>query len=310
MMNTSIMKLFMKKTVYLSEVLAESAYNRLKKNFNIVSDFNNPEKIDGIITRKISITREILSKTRNCKIVANHGTGVDQIDCEAAAEFEIPVVSAPGLNAQSVAELTLGFIISLSYKMKFCDSGMQQGKFEKFGLPELQGTEVSNKKLGLIGSGYIAKALAELMKTAFNADIYCYNPHRSEDELKALGFKKIDSIKELLKICDFVSVHVPLNEDTKDLINSENLSSASPNLILVNTSRGGIINEDDLYDALVNHKIKAAACDVFEQEPPAKDSKLLSLPNFIGTLHVGGSTAEALERVSNKTVDNIESYLL
>lgn len=300
----------MKKTVYLSEVLADSAYQRLTDKYNIVSDFSQPEKIDGIITRKIAITREILSRTVNCKIVANHGTGTDQIDLIAAKEFGIPVVSAPGLNAKSVAELAMGFIIALSYKMKFSDSGMQQGKFARFGLPELQGTEVSEKKLGLIGSGYTAKELSRMMMAAFSCKVYCYNPGKTQEQLNEMGFSKVEKAEDLLAECDFVSVHAPLNNQTKNLINAEVLKKANPNLILVNTARGGIINEDDLYEALVSGKIKAAACDVFTAEPPAKENKLLSLPNFIGTLHVGGSTAEALERVSNKTVDNIEEYLL
>lgn len=300
----------MKKTVYLSEPLAPGAYARLVKNFNVVSNFENPEIIDGIITRKIAITREILEKTKNCKVIANHGTGTDQIDCDATRELGIAVASAPGLNALSVAELAMGMIISLSYKMKFCDSGMQEGRFAKFGLPELQGNEVTGKKLGLVGSGNIARELARLMKSAFNVEVFCYNPGRSEQELAELGFKKVDSVENLLLLCDFVSIHAPLTDKTKNLINASTFEKANPNLILVNTSRGGIVNENDLCFALKNGKIKAAGCDVFVTEPPAADFELLHLPNFMGTLHVGGSTAEALERVGNKTVENLELHLL
>jgi len=213
------------------------------------------------------------------------------------------------LNAHSVAELALGFILALSFKMKYLDSGMQQGKFNRFGQKDTQGNEIYGKKLGLIGSGYIARELSGMMKSAFGATVYCYNPRRTSDELKALGFIKVDSLEELFASCDFISVHIPLNDETRNLINKKLLDVANPSCILVNTSRGGIINEKDLYQVLKENKIKAAACDVFEKEPPEADNPLLALPNFIGTLHVGGSTKEALEKVGNKTVDNVEQYV-
>lgn len=300
----------MRKKVHLSEELAPSAYNRLKEKFEIVTDFEHPEELDAIITRKIKIDRNIISRAKKCKVICNHGTGTDQIDLAAAKEAGIAVESAPGLNARSVAELALGFIMALSFKMKFNDSGMQEGKFSKFGLPELQGNEVFGKKVGLIGSGNIARQLAAILKQSFNAKIYCWNNHRSKEELSQLGFEKVESLSELFKICDIISIHTPLTEETKNLINKDILKAANPDLILVNTARGGIINESDLYEALSTGKIKAAACDVFVQEPPAPATAnpLLALPNFLGTLHVGGSTAEALDRVGNKCIDNLEKY--
>lgn len=299
----------MKKRIYLSEELAPSAYNRLLEKYKIVQTFDEPELIEGIITRKIAITREIISKVKNCKVIANHGTGRDQIDVKAAEEYGIPVINAEGLNAHSVAELALGFFLSLSFKMKYLDSGMQIGKFQNFGQKDTQGNEIYGKKLGILGSGYIARELADMMTKAFGATVFCYNPHRTCEELKALGFIKVNTLEELFTGCDFISIHIPLNDETRNLINKKILEQANPELILVNTSRGGIINENDLYEALKENKIKAAACDVFEKEPPEKDNSLLALPNFIGTLHVGGSTKEALEKVGNKTVDNIEQYV-
>lgn len=300
----------MKKRVYLSEEIAKSAYDRLSENFEIVTNFDKPEELNGIITRKIAISREIISKAKKCKIIANHGTGTDQIDLEAAKEFNIPVVSASGLNARSVAELTLTFFLALSYKLKFIDSGVQKGQFSRFDLPELQGNEVRGKNLGVIGSGYVAQALGRTMKISFGATAYCYNPHQTKQELANAGFVKVDTLQELFRLCDFVSVHAPLTDETRNLINKDIFEKANPNLILVNTARGGIVNEQDLYQALVEKRIKAAACDVFEQEPPAQDNPLFTLPNFIGTTHVAGSTKEALERVGNATVDAIEKYLL
>lgn len=292
-------------TVHLSEPIAQSAYDRLAKEFKITDSLDHPEELDGIITRKIAVPGDLIRKASRLKVIANHGTGADQIDLKTAEECGVQVLSAPGQNARSVAELTVGSFLSLSYKMKYADQGLQKGCFERFGTPDLQGNEIYGKKLGLIGSGNIAKEVARIMGTAFGVQIYCWNPHKSDDELAKLDFIKTDTISDLLKVTDMASVHIPLTTDTMNLIGDKELSSANKDLLLVNTSRGGIINESALYNALLQGQIKGAACDVFLQEPPSRDNPLLSLPNFIGTPHVGGSTKEALERVGNLTVDNI-----
>lgn len=299
-----------KQTVLVTEPIDSSVLKRLTDRYNVISSVNqsNIKEINAVLTRKMAVNRDFISKAVNLKVIANHGSGADQIDLQAAKEYGVKVLSAPGLNALSVAELVLGFFINLSFKIKYSDEGLRIGQFTSFGIPELQGNEISGKNLGLIGSGNIARHLAKLM-SPFNMNIYCWNPHKSAQELRELGFKKVDSIKELLNKCDFVSIHIPLNSETKNLINGESFSNANPNLILVNTSRGGIVNETDLYAALVNKKIKGAACDVFTKEPPSKDLPLLHLANFLATPHIGGSTKEALERVGNKTVDNIISVL-
>lgn len=298
-----------KQTVLVTETIAPSAMARLVEKYNVVSNFDDPEQINAVLTRKISVTKEFMEKAKNLKVIANHGAGTDQIDLQAAQEFGIPVLSAPGLNALSVAELAVGFFISLSFKMKFADQGLAQGKFESFGLPELSGNEISGKKLGILGSGNIARELTRIMKSAFKNDIYCWNPHKNAQQLSELGFTKVDDLETLFSTCDLISVHIPLNSETKNLINRQLLQNANPNLLLVNTARGGIINETDLYEALVNKKIRGAASDVFTKEPPSKDNPLLTLHNFIATPHLAGSTQEALERVGNATVDNIISVL-
>lgn len=296
------------KKIYLSEAISPVARKRLENKYQIIENFDHPEELDGIITRNKKIDRDIISRASNCRVISNHGTGKDHIDLKAAEKKNIPVESAPGLNARSVAELTLGFFLALTYKMKFINQGMMDGKFSQVGTSELQGNELYKKRVGILGSGYVAKELSRMLKNSFDAEIYCWNPHRTKEELSALGFEKIESLEKLFAECDFISVNIPLKPETKNLISEKILEQANPNLILVNTARGGIINEDALYNALISGKIKAAACDVFVQEPPQKNHPLLSLPNFIGTLHVGGSTHEALERVGNKTVDNIEKF--
>lgn len=298
-----------KKLVYLNEPIAPVAYKKLTSKYEVVSSYDRISEISAIITRKENVTRDIISRAPNLKIISDHGTGTDMIDLEAAKEFNVKVTNTPGLNAESVAELALGFFIALNFKIKLNNTGMQEGKFKKFGLPELSGNEIYGKKLGVIGSGYIAQKLAFIMKTAFNAQCYSYNPHKTAQELKEKGFTKIETLQELFSSMDLISVHCPLTQETQNLINKNILENANPNLLLVNTSRGGIVNETDLYNALLNNKIRGAALDVFTKEPPEAENPLLKLSNFLGTLHVGGSTQEALDRVGLATVDNVINVL-
>ena len=295
--------------VYLAEPISDVAYKLLSDHFEITDSLEHPEELDGMLIRCAPVTRELIEKAVKLKIISEHGTGVDSIDVKAAEEHGIKVTNTPGLNAQSVAELAVSFILSLSRKIKYVDKGLQKGSFTRFGQPDLIGNEVSGKKLGIIGCGNIANKVATIMKTAFNAQVYCWNPRRSTEYISSLGYKKIESIKELLSICDFVSVHIPLTDETKNLITEKEFETANPNLILVNTARAGIVNEKDLYNALIMSKIKAAACDVFESEIPSQDNPLLALDNFTGTLHIGASTTECLGSVGLASVQNLIDYL-
>lgn len=296
--------------VYLSEYIAPSALKRLKETCEVVDTFDQIEEIDGIITRRTQITQEIIEKATHLKVICQHGVGLDYIDVKTAQKHDIPVLNVPGQSAESVAELAVCFIMAISRKLKYVDQGMQKGLFEAFGDSRLIGHEIYGQKLGLVGSGNIAKRVAEMMKAAFHCDIYCYNPRRSKEELANLGLKKVETLQALFHDMDIVSIHIPLTPDTENLISEEVFKNANPNLLLVNTARGSIVNEKALYKALTEGQIAAAASDVFDVEVPDKDYPLLHLDNFISTLHVGGSTKEALDRVSNKALDNLFSILL
>lgn len=293
------------KTVYLNDPISPNAVNRLKAHVKLVDNFDHPEEIDAIIVRQQYCTKEIIDKVKNCKLIQMHGVGLERIDVEAAKAAGIPVSNVHGGNAQSVAELTVAFILALSRKLTYINDGVRKGTFTKFGLPETEGNEVSGKTLGLVGGGQIAQLTARIMKTAFGTKLLVYDPFLDDETCKELGFGKINDLKELFSKSDFVSIHVPLLDSTRHMINEEVLSSAKPGLILINTARGGIVDESALYDALVSGKIKAAGMDVFEQQPPRTDHPLLGLDNFIGTMHIGGSTKEALERNGKIVVDHV-----
>lgn len=293
------------KTVYLNDNISPDAVARLKKHVRLVDNFDNPEEIDAIIVRQQYCTKEIIDKVTNCKIIQMHGVGLERIDVDAAKAAGILVCNVHGGNAQSVAELAVTMILALSRKLTYINDGVRKGKFERFGMPETEGFEVSGKTLGLVGGGQIAQLTANIMRRAFNTDILVYDPFLSDERCRELGFTKVDNLKSLFAGSDFISIHVPLSDSTRHMIDKDVLECAKSGLILVNTARGGIVDENALYNALITGKLRAAGMDVFEQQPPRTDNPLLSLDNFIGTIHIGGSTKEALERNGRIVVDNV-----
>ncbi len=296
-------------TVYLNEHISPNAVNRLKKHVRVVDNFDHPEEIDAIIVRQQYATKEIIDQVKNCKLIQMHGVGLERVDLEAAKNAGIPVKNTPGGNARSVAELSVGLMLALSRKINYIYEGIKKGKFTRFGMPETEGNEIYGKVLGLVGGGQIARLTAGIMTAAFGAKVLVYDPFLDEEKCKEFGFEKIATLNELFSKSDFISIHVPLLDSTKHMINKEVLESSKPGLILINTARGGIVEENDLYEALVSGKVKAAGMDVFEEQPPKADNPLFTLDNFIGTLHIGGSTAEALERNGKIVVDNIFAAL-
>ncbi len=293
------------KTVYLNDHISETAVERLKAKVKLVDNLDNPEEIDAIIVRQQYCTKEMIDKVKNCKLIQMHGVGMERIDVKAAEEAGIPVKNVHGGNAQSVAELSVGLLLALSRKITYINDGVKKGKFKTFGMPETEGNEISDKTLGLVGGGQIARLTAKIMTSAFRAKVLVYDPFLSEESCRELGFEKKETLEELFSQSDFISIHVPLLDSTRHIINKSVLDSSKKGLILINTARGGIVDEAALYEALVEGKIKAAGMDVFEEQPPKTDNPLLSLDNFIGTIHVGGSTREALERNGKVVVDNV-----
>lgn len=295
----------MKPKVYLSDEISPSARARLARRTDLVKTYDHPETLDAIIIRRAYCPRKILARCSRLKIIAMHGVGTDRIDMDAAREFGIPVISVPGEAAQSVAELAVADLLALNRQIKKINIGLCRGRYTRFGDPRFISPEVRGKTLGLIGSGSIARRTAQIMRDGFGVKTLCYNPHRTAEECQSLGFQKVADLPELFHRSDFVSVHATLSPETRGMVNTDVLRASNPNLILVNTSRGEIVNEADLYRALISGQIRGAASDVFAQEPPAPDNPLLSLENFIATCHIGGSTAEAMDRVGNRVVDNV-----
>ena len=290
--------------VYLNDPIAQSAIERLKSHVEIVDNFDHPEELDAIIVRQQYCTGDVIRKAKRCKLIQQHGVGLDRIDVRAAEECGIPVKNTPGVNSRSVAEYTVAMMLDLSRKVTEIDKKTRKGMIPRFGMPETIGNEITHKRLGLIGSGHIAHEVAQICRDGFHMEICCCNPHHSDAEIREMGFIPI-SFKEVFAACDYVSLHCLLTPETRHLVDHKCFENCNPDLILINTARGGLVDEEALYEALSSGKIAAAGLDVFENQPPAADNPLLSLDNFLAGMHVAGSTYEALERNGKAVVDSV-----
>lgn len=290
--------------VYLNDPIALSALERLKAHVKIVDNYDHPEELDAIIVRQQYCPGEVIRRATRCRLIQQHGVGLDRIDVEAAREAGIPVRNTPGINSRSAAEYTVAMMMDLSRKVTEIDKKTRKGLLSAFGMPETVGFEMTGKRLGLIGSGNVARHVAQICRDGFHMEIFCHNPHRSEEELRDMGFMPA-SLRELFTACDYVSLHCLLTPESYHVIDASCFEDCNPRLILINTARGGLIDEAALYDALVSGGITAAGLDVFEEQPPSTDNPLLTLDNFLAGMHVAGSTYEALERNGKAIVDSV-----
>jgi len=252
-----------------------------------------------VIRSSTKINKDILQEANKLKIIARCGVGIDNIDIEEATNKEIYVTNSPNANIISVAELTIGLIISAARNIHTSNNSLKDKNWDR---NKFLGTELYKKQLGLIGFGKAAKEVAKRL-TAFGMDIVFYDPYVdvSVDEANKV------ELDELLKTSDVISIHVVKNEETKNMINDEKLNLIKKGGILVNTSRGGIVDEVALFKRSSDHVI-FAGLDVFSQEPP-DINETFSTSNIVTTPHLGASTQEAQLRAGLETVQNISDIL-
>ena len=271
-----------------------------------------PEQISGkiedfdvvIVRSRTKLTKDLIEKASKCKIIARVGVGLDNIDQNAAKEKGIRVINAVEGAMNAVAELVIGLMLSLAREIPRADREVRNGNWIK---KELMGTELRGKYLGIVGLGNIGKRLGRLAR-ALNMNIIGFDVVPIDDEFsKEVGLMKTD-LDTLLASSDYVSLHVPLLDSTKHMINSTKMESMKNTARIINTSRGGVIDEEALYDALKNGQLGGAALDVFEVEP-ATSNKLATLPNFISTPHMGAQTKEAQSLAANVIAEKIIQIL-
>ncbi|WP_414470478.1 phosphoglycerate dehydrogenase [Methanobacterium sp. ACI-7] len=286
----------MSQKVIIADQINEKGIEDLKEVAEVVVDtaitqeelINKIKDFDAIIVRsRTKVTRDVIEAAEKLKIIARAGVGVDNVDVEAATEKGIMVVNAPESTSITVAEHAFGLIMSLARKISIADKSVKEGKWEK---GRFMGMELYGKTLGIIGMGRIGTQVAIRAK-AFGMDIMVYDPYITEEAGAELGVTVVE-LDYLLRNSDVMTIHVPLTPETKHLIAAKEFEIMKENAIIVNCARGGIINEEDLYDALKEGQIAGAGLDVFEQEPP-EGSSLLELDNLVATPHIGASTKEA-----------------
>lgn len=284
---------------------AEKVGEVVKWNDESISDWHDA---NAIIVRTAKVTKEKILQAPNLKIVAKHGIGTDNIDIEAAKELGIIVTNTPHANMESVAELAVSLILSCARKIPMALNMINEG-LNTLAPKELTGVELAGKTAGLIGLGRIGQRVGDILKNGFNMNVIGFDPYLSSEAAEKLGIKMYEDLKEMLKASDVVNVSVPLVPSTVDLISKDELEVMKESSILVNTSRGKIVNEADLFEALSTNKIGAAALDVFETEPPSNENRLFELDNFIGTPHIGAATEEALIRMGQTSIEEIERVI-
>lgn len=257
-----------------------------------------------IVRSRTTITKDLIEKATKCKIIARVGVGLDNIDTEAAKSKNIRVINAVEGAMNAVAELVLGLMLGMARDIPRADREIRNGNWIK---KELMGSELSGKYLGIVGLGNIGKRLARLAR-GLNMNIIGFDVVPIDPEFaKEVGLMKAD-LDTLLQSADYVSLHVPLLDSTKHMINAERISKMKKTARIINTSRGGTIDEEALYEAIKAGNLGGAALDVFEVEP-ATGNKLATLPNVICTPHIGAQTKEAQSLAANVIAEKVIQIL-
>jgi phosphoglycerate dehydrogenase-like enzyme len=259
------------------------------------------QEADGIIVGLDRIDRPLLEALPRLKIVAKYGVGVDNIDLEALKERGIALGWTGGTNKRSVSELTLGLMLGLCHHAFETSAQLRRGYWNKSG-----GFLLSGKTVGIIGCGHIGGDLLTLLKP-LGCRVLVYDIRDVSQNCKREGAEQIGSLEALLRLSDIVSLHVPLTSETYHLLNRERLSWMKSEAFLINTSRGSVVEESALKQALQEKKLAKAALDVFEEEPP-RDSDFLHLESLIATPHIAGSAKEAIEAMGRSAIQHLVDF--
>ena len=281
-------------------------------NFEIIDGTNLEEikkkiiECDGISIRTAKLPAEVIRGAKNLKVISRHGVGYDNIDLEAAKEKNITISITATANAVAVAEHVMFMLLNISKRKDMYDKTVKSGRFnDRNKLPKT--IELWNKNILIMGFGRIGKSLIKRC-IGFEMNVYIYDPFVSKEEIESLGGKKIEDLKEGVKKMDALTLHMPLNEKTKNIINYDILKNMKKNCIIINASRGGIINENDLNKSLNENKIFGAGLDVFDTEPPDNDNPLLKNDKTFLSPHTAAFTEECMVRMGKETIQNIIDF--
>lgn len=262
------------------------------------------EDIDGLYCLLTeTIDEALLKKAKKLKVVSNMAVGYNNIDIEAAKQREIIVTNTPGVLTETTADLTFALLMATSRRIVEASDYLRKGDWKTWSPMQLTGQDIFGATIGIIGMGRIGEALACRAK-GFNMNVIYHNRSRKIDVEKELHVAYVE-MDELLKQSDFVCVMTPYTKDTHHLISKRELQLMKNTAILINTARGGIVDEDALYDALKNNEIWAAGLDVFDKEPVNVDHPLLTLPNVVALPHIGSASINTRLKMANLAADNL-----
>lgn len=301
-----------KPVVLIAEELSPATIDALGPDFEI-RQVNGADRAallpaladaDAVLIRSATkMDAEAIAAAGQLKVIARAGVGLDNVDIKAATEAGVMVVNAPTSNIVSAAELTVAHILSLARNVPAAHNSLAQGQWKR---SSFTGTELFEKTVGVIGLGRIGALVAERLN-GFGVRLVAYDPYVTSARAQQLGVELL-SLEELLEQSDFVTIHMPKTAETVGLISAEQLRRMKPTAYVVNVARGGLIDEDDLFEALSSGEIAGAGIDVFNSEPPA-DKKLLALPNIVVTPHLGASTEEAQEKAGVSVAKSVRLAL-
>jgi phosphoglycerate dehydrogenase-like enzyme len=262
------------------------------------------DDVVGMIVGIDPLPVRVLKSCKKLRAVSKYGVGLDNIDLQAAAALGIKVASAVGSNNISVAELAIALLFESARHVSAMNAGVKNG-----GWTRVPGIELTGKTLGVVGGGQIGKEVAKRAR-GLCMDVLLYDPYyRDYEFLNQHGIIRCEKLEQVLELADAVSLHLPLTPETKHMINADTLKLMKPTAALINTSRGELVDESSLYDALKNQRLAFAAQDVLSIEPPPPDHELLTLDNFILTPHTGAFTAEGVERMALYSTRNLIDLL-
>lgn len=260
------------------------------------------DRFDALITRTEPVSAELIDAADSLRIIAKHGAGVDNIDVEAATQCDVIVAYTPGANTRSVAEHAVMLLLATKRNVVRADTATRAGDWRRH---DFRGRELSGRTLGLFGAGNAGCELARLL-TGFGVSVVAYDPYVASEALPR-NVSLVDSVRALFEAAEDVSVHAPLTEETRHAIGHDELAALSDDGVVVNTARGGVIDESALVEAITESEIAGAGIDVYENEPPATDTPLFDLERVVLTQHNAGLTVDALEEMSRASAANVRT---
>ena len=265
-----------------------------------------PEFSALVVRSQTKVGPDVIAAAKNLKAIGRAGVGVDNVDVDAATARGIVVMNTPGGNTVSTAEHAFSLLVSVARKIPQADASVKSGKWDR---KSFQGVELNGKTLAILGMGRIGTEVAK-RALAFGMRVLAYDPYLSEARAKTLQVELVENLDDALPEADFITMHMPLTDETKHMLNPARLAKLKKGARIVNCARGGLIDEKALADALASGQVAGAAIDVFEQEPPTEDNPLRNAPNIVFTPHLGASTAEAQESVGIEIAHTIRAALL